>query len=283
MAPLRRRVSLALSAELTVQDRDWRGLTESVLRGRDLTVRRREPVARRGRTSINAPRWRGTPRRAARHPPTPVLRRTRGRTPAVPSPDRGPATSPSQTPWCRCRASASRRCAWCRVTGSPARPLPCSGGGMPWSRFRAESGEPSSLMAISPVSIHVGPSVSFSRFCCAFSVRNAAMTSVGIGKVRRERSDFGAPVVVPAPRTITRPWATLTVPASKSTADHARPSTSERRQPASVSSQHAYSFAGRSGSRVIAEQSNSAHVRLGVKWSRFNSCQPDTGQKPFSD
>jgi hypothetical protein len=71
---------------------------------------------------------------------------------------------------------------------------------------------------MSPGSIHVGPSASLSRFCCAFSVRNAAMTSAGIGSVRRERSDFGAPVVVPAPRTTTRPWATLTVPASKSTA-----------------------------------------------------------------
>jgi len=75
------------------------------------------------------------------------------------------------------------------------------------------------------------------------------MTSAGIGSVRRERSDFGAPVVVPAPRTTTRPCATLTVPASKSTADHARPSTSERRQPASVSSQHAYRRSPRTYSR----------------------------------
>src|ERR1700758_4528679 len=34
---------------------------------------------------------------------------------------------------------------------------------------------------MSPVSIHVGPSASLSRFCCAFSVRKAAMTSAGIG------------------------------------------------------------------------------------------------------
>jgi hypothetical protein len=72
-------------------------------------------------------------------------------------------------------------------------------------------GEPSSLIAMSPVSIHVAPSTTLSRFCCAFSIRNAAMTSAGIGSVRRERSDFGAPVVVPEPRTTTRPWATLTV------------------------------------------------------------------------
>jgi hypothetical protein len=73
-----------------------------------------------------------------------------------------------------------------------------------------------------PVPIHAGQSATRSRFCCAFSVRNAAMTSAGSGSVRRERSDFGAPVVVCPPRTTTRPWATLTVPASKSTADHDR-------------------------------------------------------------
>ncbi len=40
MAPLRRRIYVGLPAELTVQDRDWGGLTPSVLRGRDLTDRR---------------------------------------------------------------------------------------------------------------------------------------------------------------------------------------------------------------------------------------------------
>jgi len=84
--------------------------------------------SRRSRARVSAPRWRETSRRTARRPPTPARRRTRGRTPAASSPDRGPATSPSQTPWCRYRASASRPCAWCRATGSPARPLPRSGG-----------------------------------------------------------------------------------------------------------------------------------------------------------
>jgi hypothetical protein len=50
---------------------------------------------------INAPRWRGTSRRKAHHPPTPARPRRRGRTPAASSPDRDRATWPSQPPWCR--------------------------------------------------------------------------------------------------------------------------------------------------------------------------------------